>query len=135
MQQQLTQAIKHWKYVAPIVAYPKNAKQYEQLVSQLEELLDIVQNDEKHPLMGMVDVLSHLISNYEEQNHPASKIMGIDALKFLMESHQLSQSDLPEIGSQGVVSEILRGKRQLNVRQIKLLANRFSVDPATFIDL
>ena len=135
MQQQLTQAIKHWKYVAPIVTYPKNEKQYEQLVSQLDELLDIVQNDEKHSLMGLVDVISHLISNYEEHNHKASEITGVEALKFLMESHQLSQSDLPEIGSQGVVSEILRGKRQLNVRQIKLLANRFHVDPATFIDI
>lgn len=135
MQQQLTQAIKHWKYVAPIVAYPKNEKQYEQLVFQLDELLDLVQNDEKHSLMGLIDVLSHLISNYEEQNHSAPKITGVEALKFLMESHQLSQSDLPEIGSQGVVSEILRGKRQLNVRQIKLLANRFQVDPATFIDI
>lgn len=135
MQQQLTQAIKHWKHVAPIVAYPKNEQQYEQLVSQLDELLDIVQNNEKHSLMGLIDVLSHLISHYEEQNHNATKITGIDALKFLMESHELSQSDLPEIGSQGVVSEILRGKRQLNVRQIKMLANRFEVDPSTFIDI
>jgi len=43
----------------------------------------------------------------------------IDALNALMEEHGLKQSDLSEIGSQGVVSEILSGKRQLNVRQIK----------------
>ncbi len=30
---------------------------------------------------------------------------------YLMEEHGLRQSDLPEIGSQGVVSEILNGKR------------------------
>jgi len=45
----------------------------------------------------------------------------------------VKQADLKEIGSQGVVSEILNGKRSLNVRQIKLLAERFSVSPATFI--
>jgi HTH-type transcriptional regulator/antitoxin HigA len=28
-----------------------------------------------------------------------------------MDEHELTQSDLPEIGSQGVVSEILSGKR------------------------
>jgi HTH-type transcriptional regulator/antitoxin HigA len=53
-----------------------------------------------------------------------------------MELHELNQSDLAnEIGSQGVVSEILNGKRELNVRQIKALARRFHVDPSTFIDV
>jgi HTH-type transcriptional regulator/antitoxin HigA len=50
-----------------------------------------------------------------------------------MEEHDLKQSDLPEIGSQGVISEILSGKRQFNVRQIKLLSNRFKVSPAVFM--
>lgn len=47
-----------------------------------------------------------------------------------MEEHGLKQSDLTEIGSQGIVSEILRGKRALNVRQIWLLAKRFGISPA-----
>lgn len=59
----------------------------------------------------------------------------IDALKFLMVQHHLKQIDLNnEIGSQGVVSEILNGKRQLNVSQIKKLGERFKLSPATFID-
>jgi HTH-type transcriptional regulator/antitoxin HigA len=39
-----------------------------------------------------------------------------------------------EIGSQGVVSEILNGKRQLNITQIRKLSERFKISPATFID-
>lgn len=35
--------------------------------------------------------------------------------------------------SQGVVSEILSGKRDLNVRQITQLAARFGVSPAVFM--
>jgi HTH-type transcriptional regulator/antitoxin HigA len=50
-----------------------------------------------------------------------------------MEQHGLRQSDLPEIGSQGVVSEVLAGKRELNVRQIRALSERFGVSPATFV--
>jgi HTH-type transcriptional regulator/antitoxin HigA len=50
-----------------------------------------------------------------------------------MEEHGLKQLDLSEIGSQGVVSEILSGKRQLNIRQIKILSKRFKVSPAVFI--
>jgi len=53
-------------------------------------------------------------------------------LAFLMEQHGLRQGDMPEIGSQGVVSEILSGKRDLNVRQIRALSERFGVSPATF---
>ncbi|MFW0859011.1 MAG: helix-turn-helix domain-containing protein [Dehalococcoidia bacterium] len=50
-----------------------------------------------------------------------------------MDEHGLTQSELPEIGSQGVVSEILSGKRELNVRHIHALAKRFHVSPAVFI--
>lgn len=54
-------------------------------------------------------------------------------LRFFMEEHDLTQGDLPEIGSLGVVSEILSGKRELNVHQIRALARRFHVSPAVFI--
>jgi HTH-type transcriptional regulator/antitoxin HigA len=40
---------------------------------------------------------------------------------------------LPEIGSQGVVSEFLSGKRELNLRQVKALAQRFKVSPNVFL--
>jgi HTH-type transcriptional regulator/antitoxin HigA len=40
---------------------------------------------------------------------------------------------MKEIGSQGVVSEVLSGKRSLNSRQIKALSERFGVSPAVFI--
>jgi HTH-type transcriptional regulator/antitoxin HigA len=49
-----------------------------------------------------------------------------------MEQPVLSQADLPEIGSQSVVSEVLRGKRELNVRQIRALSRRFHVSPDAF---
>jgi len=40
-----------------------------------------------------------------------------------------------DAGSQGVVSELLAGRRRLNVRQIPALAARFGVDPgALWID-
>ena len=64
---------------------------------------------------------------------PSQSAAGSTCSSFLMEEHGLTQSDLPEIGSQGVVSDILRGKRELNVRQIRALAKRFQVSPAVFI--
>ncbi|MFX5756808.1 helix-turn-helix domain-containing protein, partial [Acinetobacter baumannii] len=67
------------------------------------------------------------------KHFPLQQVSPIEVLQFLMEQHQLTQSDLPEIGSQGVVSEILRGKRDLTLRQVKALAERFGVGPAVFI--
>ena len=57
---------------------------------------------------------------------------GAEVLQLLIEEHGLTQSDLPEVGSQGIVSEVLRGKRELNVRQIRGLAKRFHVSPGVF---
>jgi HTH-type transcriptional regulator / antitoxin HigA len=51
-----------------------------------------------------------------------------------MEQHGLKQVDLKaELGSQGVVSEILNGKREINARQARALARRFGVMPMAFI--
>lgn len=53
-------------------------------------------------------------------------------LRSLMERHGVSQRDLPEIGSQSIVSQLLSGKRKFNVRQIRALADRFGVNPQVF---
>ncbi len=50
-----------------------------------------------------------------------------------MAQHDLGQADLKEVGSQGVVSEILGGKREIDARQAKALAGRFGVSPASFL--
>lgn len=134
MRQQLVEAIKYWDHIAPVVKYPKNDKELNELISELDELLEIVGDNENHRLMGLVDAISSLIASYEEENSPESEAKGVDALKFFMEEYDLHQSDLSEIASQGVISEILQGKRSLNLRQIKLLAKRFHVDVSTFID-
>jgi HTH-type transcriptional regulator/antitoxin HigA len=83
--------------------------------------------------MGLVDIVGDLIEDYETEQYHLPETNGIDALKFLMEQNGLKQGDLEEIGSQGVVSEILTGKRELNVRQVRALSKRFGVSTATFL--
>lgn len=83
--------------------------------------------------MSLADIVGDLIEDYETQHHRLADTTGIDALKFLMQQHGLKQGDLTEIGSQGVVSEILSGKRELNIRQIQALGERFAVSPATVV--
>jgi len=109
--------------------------EYQQRLTLLNELLDEVGDDENHPLIDLVDTLGTLIEAYEEEHYPIPQTTPAGVLRFLMEEHDLKQSDLKlEIGSQGVVSEILNGKRQLNTRQIKELSKRFHVSPAVFLN-
>ena len=106
---------------------------YARMTQMLESLSDEAGGDENHPVMGLVDIVGDLIEDYEAEQHQLPEVSGIDALKFLMAQHGLKQGDLQEIGSQGVVSEILTGKRELNVRQVRALSQRFGVSTATFL--
>ena len=130
---QLKEIAKVWPDIQPIFSVPHNEKDYNKLVNLLDSLIDEVGNNENHPLTSLMETIGSLIETYESQYVNEIEGNPIDALNALMEEHDLNQSDLSEIGSQGVVSEILSGKRQLNVRQIKILSKRFKVSPAVFI--
>jgi HTH-type transcriptional regulator/antitoxin HigA len=115
--------------IAPI----RDEAHYRRMVAILEALLDESSGNENHPAMGLIDIVGDLIADFEAEHHPLPNATGLQALKFLMERHGLKQDDLREIGSQGVVSEILAGKRELNIRQVRALGERFGVSPATFV--
>ena len=121
-----------WTQVSALLNI-QNEQDYDLALERLNSLVDEVGTDEGHPLYSLLDTLGTVVHAWEEQHHPMPKLGGADALRFLMEEHGLSQSDLPEVGSQGVVSEILGGKRALNVRQIRALSKRFGVSPAVFV--
>jgi HTH-type transcriptional regulator/antitoxin HigA len=101
----------------------------------MDQLLDVVGDDEDHPLADLLDVIGMLVAQYEDENTPGlESAKPPEVLKFLMEQHGLKQSDLrKEIGTQGVVSEILSGSRKINARQAKALAKRFGVSPVVFL--
>ena len=129
-----TETVSHWQKITPIVHMPKNDDDYDKLNSLLGRLLDEVANDESHYLISLVDTVSNMIEAYDAQDNYDLKGTAIDALKFLMEQHELKQKDLSDVVSQGVMSEILNGKRKLNLNQIKKLSIKFNVSPDTFID-
>ena len=134
MNTQLKEIAKVWPNIQSVFSVPHNEKDYNNLVNLLDSLIDEVGNNESHPLSSLMETIGSLIEAYESQNYPDIEGDPINTLKTLMEEHGLKQSDLPEIGSQGVVSEIISGKRQLNVRQLKLLSERFKVSPVVFVE-
>ncbi len=121
-----------WTQVSALLKI-RNEREYDLAVARLNSLIDEVGTDERHPLYSLLDTLGAVLHAWEEQHHPMPTLEGVDPLRFLMDEHDLTQSDLPEVGSQGVVSEILNGKRELNIRQIRALSNRFGVSPSVFV--
>ncbi|GAB4450737.1 MAG: helix-turn-helix domain-containing protein [Anaerolineales bacterium] len=122
----------HWTNIAPLLVI-RNEREYNAAVRRMNELLDEIGTNEKHSLYSLLDTLGTLIHAYEEEHFPVPDSSGSDVLRFLMKEHGLTQSDLSEVGSQGVISEILNGKRELNIRQIRVLAQKFKVSPAAFV--
>ena len=108
---------------------------YDAAVASLNALLDAGAADETHPLADLAATLGELIGDYDDAYYPAKDVAPSEMLRFLMDQHGLKQTDLAEeLGSQGVVSEVLNGKRELNLRQMRALAGRFAVPVAAFID-
>ncbi len=98
-----------------------------------ECLMDKVPDEPNHPLNWLLSSLGELIASYEQQQFPITTQSPEEMLAYLMELHGLRQSDLPEVGNQAKVSEILSGKRQLNRKQIEALCERFKLSANTFI--
>ncbi|XKE47358.1 transcriptional regulator [Halomonas organivorans] len=122
----------HWGYIAPLLAEPVDEADYDAKVEALDELLDTVGDDEDHPLAVLAARLGDVIEAYDEQRRPMPQASGAEVLRYLMTEHGVTQSDLPEVGAQPVVSAILSGKRMLNWRQICGISDRFGVPTDVF---
>ena len=128
MNARLDTALAHWSYIAPLLAPPTNDADYQSLVESLDAILDVGGADETHPLAGLAAMVGDLVAGYEAKRYPMPEAMSaVEALAFLMAQHGVRQSDLPEIGNQAKVSEILSGKRVINLRHARALAERFGV--------
>jgi HTH-type transcriptional regulator/antitoxin HigA len=83
----------------------------------------------------LFNLLANLLEDYERRTlPPLEESSPRETLKFLMAENNLRQSDLADIfGTQSVVSEVLKGKREITKNQAKALAQRFSLRLEAFI--
>ena len=112
----------------------RSKAEYDRAVATLDTIIDEIGEDETHPLADLAEALGVFVEAYDQLHYQTPSPSPRAMLRFLMEQHDLGQSDLPEIGSQGVVSELISGKRSLNVRQISRLAKRFNVSSSVFVE-
>jgi antitoxin component HigA of HigAB toxin-antitoxin module len=80
----------------------RSEKDYRKAVASLDEILDEIGQDEAHPLTDLAEALAVFIHSYEETHAKIPEATGPEVLRSLMETHGLTQSDLPEINSQGL---------------------------------
>lgn len=79
-------------------------------------------------------LLVMLVEAYEAEHYPMPESSPDEILQHIMEASGTRQADLVGIvGSSGVVSEIVNGKRAISKAQAKILAELFKVSPSLFI--
>jgi len=76
------------------------------------------------------------VKKYEDEHHLMPPVSGVDMLRYLLETHNVTQSSLASATGLAVstISEILAGKRKLGLKHISELARFFGVKPAVFLD-
>ena len=59
-----------WPMLAPVVFVPHAEREYQQPVALLDNLIDVVGENENHPLASLMEVIGVLIEKYEDEHVP-----------------------------------------------------------------
>jgi len=120
----------------PYIFNIRKNSEYESVLNLLERV--ITQDKINEPLMLTI---SNAIEEYESnlnsvknlEKSAADTPSGIALIRVLMDQHNLTMSDLPELGKKANVSLILKGDRNLTINHINKLGERFGINSAQFL--
>ncbi len=104
---------------------------YNQSLERIEELweaeVDTPDGDE-------LDVLLTLVETYEEKHYPMPPSDPVNAIIFCMEQMDLSRKDLEQfLGPKSRVSDVLKRKRTLSIKQVVNLHRGMGIPYETLI--
>lgn len=107
---------------------------YENTIATIEALM-FKGRDRAPEETTLLNLLCTLVENYEDTELATEESASpLEILHHLVEANGLKQADLVgTLGSKGVVSEVLNGKRSISKSQAKALGEKFNVSPALFI--
>ena len=74
----------HWKAISPLLMI-RNEKEYNAAVKCLNELLDEIGTNEKHPLYTLLDTLGTLVHAHEEEHYSINKF--IKASRYVLQKN------------------------------------------------
>jgi HTH-type transcriptional regulator/antitoxin HigA len=97
----------------------KTEEDYNAMLARVSELMGAEPDSEADEEL---DVLATLVSAYEDEHFPIDSPNPAEAIRFRMEQMGIGRKDLePYLGSRSKVSEVLNGKRNLTMKQVKKL--------------
>ncbi len=111
-------------------------KTEEQYDIALERVYDLMQLDLKEGSreLNEAELLGVLIEQYEKVHYPIAPPHPIEAIKFYLDQMGLSELELNTIlGSRSRKSEILNGKRKLNLSMIRILHEKLEIPVETLV--
>jgi HTH-type transcriptional regulator/antitoxin HigA len=111
----------------------KNNEQYE---TALERVYALIQKNLKPDSKDSdeLEILSILIKEYESEHYPVPKPNPLEAIKFRLEQMNMSEAQLSQIlGYRSRKSEILTGKRKLNLAMIRKLTEKLNIPAEVLI--
>jgi HTH-type transcriptional regulator / antitoxin HigA len=115
---------------------PQNEKEYSFLENILDDLIDVIRDNENHPLADVLQIIGENLEQYDNEKFPpiGKDISDIELITYLMKSHGLKQVDLADIfGGQANVSRFLNGERLLSKSQILELKKKFKISADFFL--
>ncbi|MEI7180577.1 helix-turn-helix domain-containing protein [Pectobacterium carotovorum] len=80
------------------------------------------------------ELIADRVYEYEKKHRDVPHVSQAEALAFFIEERGLKQSDLKQIATQSVISDIINGKRTMTLQQVKDFSRYFNVPVETFID-
>ncbi len=99
--------------------------------SLMDEILDSAESENDMAIV-FANAIADRIEEFERTlEYP--KMSGADRLRGLMDIKNLTQGDLKDIAPQSVISEILSGKRTINLKQAKGFSNYFDLPIDMFV--
>jgi len=101
----------------------------------VNELVDRGIDDLSEGEEAYLDVLSDLVKKYEDASHPVPDASPAEVLRFLIEDRDTNQRAVA-LGSGiavSTMSELLAGRREMNLDHIKKLAVFFGVEAGAFL--
>jgi len=79
----------------------------------------------------LIALLTVLVEEYEAKHDPLPDGEPTAIIRHLMEAHNLRQKDLLDVfGTESIVSDVLRGRRELTKQHLRRSSTRFHVSPS-----
>ncbi len=119
----------------------KTDEDYQFALELLEQLMSKAEDQEGEPLLHLIDIVADSIEEYENSLESIQSYVkeidsvdsGVATLRVLIDQYNLTYKDLEhEIGSKSLVSQILKGTKELTKNHIKNLSRRFNISPQLF---